>query len=115
MLITKPSIAGFGMNFQHCARMVFVGMNDSYEQYFQSIRRCYRFGQQRPVTAHIVLSDLEEPIYQNVLRKEREAAAMAADLVRHVAEYERSEIGQARTVMGYTPQVRMEVPSWVTM
>lgn len=114
VLITKPSIAGFGMNFQHCARMVFVGMNDSYEQYFQSIRRCYRFGQQRPVTAHIVLSDIEEPIYQNVLRKEREAAAMAADLVRHVSEYERSEIGQARKVMSYAPQQVMEVPEWIS-
>ena len=49
VLVTKPSIAGFGMNWQHCARMAFVGLSDSFEQYYQAVRRCYRFGQKRPV------------------------------------------------------------------
>lgn len=92
VLITKPSIAGFGMNFQHCADMVFVGLSDSYEQYYQAIRRCYRFGQTRRVTAHIVLSDLEEQVYENVLRKEAESERTASELVKHVAEFERAEI-----------------------
>ena len=69
VLITKPKIAGFGMNFQHCARMVFVGLSDSFEAYYQCIRRCYRFGQTRPVEARIVLSDAEEAIYHNVMQK----------------------------------------------
>lgn len=93
VLITKPSIAGFGLNFQHCARMVFVGMGDSYEQYYQAIRRCWRFGQTRLVQAHIVLTDIEETVYQNVLRKEREAETTANELVKHVAEFEKVEIG----------------------
>lgn len=80
-LITKPAIASFGMNWQHCARMVFVGLSDSYETYYQSIRRCYRYGQPRPVHAHIVLSALEAQIAANVARKEREATAMTAELV----------------------------------
>lgn len=113
ILITKPSIAGFGMNFQHCARMVFVGLGDSYEQYFQAIRRCYRFGQQRPVDAYIVLSTLEEPIYHNVLRKERDAERIAAELVKHVIEYEREEIGSARQVIPYLPTVPMRLPHWI--
>ncbi|MCL5265159.1 MAG: helicase [Chloroflexi bacterium] len=92
VLISKVSIAGFGMNFQSCARMVFVGLGDSYEQYFQAIRRCWRFGQKRPVKVHIVLTDLEETIYENVLRKEKEAEATAAELVKHVAEFEKAEI-----------------------
>src|SRR6185437_7246855 len=50
-LVTKPSIAGFGMNYQHCADMIFVGVNDSFEQIFQAIRRCWRFGQTKPVNA----------------------------------------------------------------
>lgn len=94
ILITKPSIAGFGLNFQHCARMVFVGLGDSYETYYQSIRRCYRFGQEREVHAHIVLTEPEEAIYTNVLRKEREADETARELLRHVAAFEREEIGK---------------------
>lgn len=81
-LITKPSIAAMGLNWQHCARMVFVGLSDSYEQYYQSIRRCYRYGQTRVVDAHIVLSELESQIATNVARKEREASTITAQLVR---------------------------------
>lgn len=92
VLVTKPSIAGFGLNFQHCARMAFMGIGDSYEQYYQAIRRCWRYGQTRPVEAHVVLSDPEQHIYNNVLRKEREATDAAEAMVRHVAEYEREEI-----------------------
>lgn len=80
-VITKPSIAGFGMNFQHCARMAFVGLSDSYETYYQSIRRCYRYGQTRIVQAHVVLSDLESQIAANIARKEREASTVTAVLV----------------------------------
>lgn len=73
VLITKPSIAGMGLNFQHCNRMIFVGLSDSYESYYQCIRRCYRYGQERVVDAHIVLSPLETQIASNVARKERQA------------------------------------------
>lgn len=73
ILITKASIAGFGMNFQHCARMAFVGLGDSYEAYYQCIRRCWRYGQTRPVDVHLVLSELEGQIAANVQRKETAA------------------------------------------
>jgi Helicase conserved C-terminal domain len=81
VLITKPSIAAFGLNWQHCARMVFVGLSDSYAAYYQSIRRCYRYGQHRVVEAHIVLSELESQIASNVARKEREASHITSGLV----------------------------------
>lgn len=81
VLITKPSIAAFGLNWQHCARMAFVGLSDSYETYYQSIRRCYRYGQTRVVDAHIILSELEGQIAVNVARKEREASHITAALV----------------------------------
>ncbi len=80
-LVTKPGIASQGLNYQHCARMVFVGLSDSYEQYYQAIRRCYRYGQTRVVDAHIVLSELESQIAANVARKERDAAAITSFLV----------------------------------
>lgn len=74
VLITKPSIAGWGMNWQHCARMAFVGLGDSYEAYYQCIRRSWRFGQTRPVAVHVILSELEGQIAVNVNRKEAQAS-----------------------------------------
>jgi len=85
-LITKPSIAAFGLNWQHCARMVFVGLSDSYEAYYQAIRRCYRYGQTRVVEAHIVLSSLEGQIAVNVARKERDASLITSGLVAEMRE-----------------------------
>ena len=81
VLVTKPSLASFGMNWQHCARMAFVGLSDSYEAYYQSIRRCYRYGQKRVVHAHVILSTLEGQIATNVALKEREASHITAALV----------------------------------
>lgn len=87
VLVTKTSIAGFGMNWQRCARTAFVGLSDSYEQYFQAIRRLYRYGQTRDVHAHIVLTDIEQPIAENVHRKEREAEQLIAELVGVMNQY----------------------------
>jgi len=95
VLVTKPKIAGFGMNFQNAHRMIFVGLSDSFETYYQCIRRVYRFGQTQPVDVRIVLSGIEDEIYQNVLRKEREAAEMSRRLIENVQAYERAEIGGA--------------------
>ena len=81
VLVTKPSIAGMGMNFQNCHRMVFVGISDSWESYYQAIRRCYRFGQNKEVEAHIVVSDLEMQIVDNVRRKEHEVAGWISRLI----------------------------------
>lgn len=80
-LITKPKIASFGMNWQRCARMAFVGLSDSFEQYYQGIRRCWRYGQTRPVQAHVVLTEVESPIAANIARKEQEANAINEALV----------------------------------
>ena len=101
VLVTKPRIAGFGMNFQNAHRMAFVGLNDSWEQYYQAIRRCWRFGQTRPVTAHIILSDAEQDIYHNVMRKEAEAKSMAEQLVEHVRAFEQAEIASVEQVGEY--------------
>lgn len=89
VLVTKPSLAAMGLNWQHCARMAFVGLSDSYEQYYQAIRRCYRYGQSRVVHAHVVLSELEGQIAVNIARKEREAGAVTTALV--------NEMKRART------------------
>jgi len=81
VLITKPSIASQGLNYQHCSRMAFVGLGDSYEQYYQAIRRCYRYGQTKVVRAHVIVSDLETQIAANVARKETQAKQITSELV----------------------------------
>ena len=92
VLVTKPKVLGFGMNFQNCHQMAFVGLSDSYESYYQAIRRCWRFGQTRPVTAHIVVSEAERTIVQNVRNKEAAAGQMADSLLKHMRAFERREI-----------------------
>jgi hypothetical protein len=86
VLVTKPSIAGFGMNFQNAHRMVFTGLSDSWESYYQCVRRCWRFGQHHPVDVHIVVSRLEQQIVENVRRKELEVTAWTSRLIRHMQE-----------------------------
>lgn len=113
VLVTKVTIAGFGMNFQRCHQMAFVGLGDSFEQYFQAIRRCWRFGQERPVAAHVVLSDVESAVYENVLRKEQEHEAMMRELIAAVVGYEREEIGTAETAAGYESGQPLRVPVWL--
>lgn len=83
VLVTKPKIAGFGMNFQNCSRMAFVGIGDSYESYYQSIRRCYRFGQTQTVNVHIIVSELEQQIALNVANKERVSSDSTDLLVKY--------------------------------
>jgi hypothetical protein len=113
-MVTKPAIFGFGMNWQHCCRVAFVGLGDSYETYHQTIRRCWRYGQKREVIAHIVLTDLEQAIYANVLRKEREAEHTMRELVANVAEFERAEVGASgRDTAPYEPKKEMRLPAWL--
>ena len=85
VIVTKPSIAGFGLNWQHCAKMAFVGVTDSYESYYQAIRRCWRFGQDRQVDVHVFSSQLEGAVLANLMRKEESAKIMAEELVSYTA------------------------------
>lgn len=114
VLVTKPSIAGAGLNFQTCARMVFVGLGDSYEQYYQAIRRCWRFGQARPVDVHIVVSDAEAVIVQNVRAKESVARATTDGLIAAIAAENRREL-YAGTSKGdsYEPTRPLTLPDWI--
>lgn len=69
VMVTKPKLAGFGLNMQHCHTTVFASISHSYEQHYQAVRRFYRFGQREEVTAHVVISDTERAIWSNVRRK----------------------------------------------
>lgn len=86
VLVTKPTICGFGLNWQHCARVAFVGLSDSYEQWYQAIRRCWRFGQERPVEVFVFASEAERVVIDNVQRKAKEAELMMEEIVRYLAD-----------------------------
>lgn len=101
VLISKPSIFGFGMNWQHCYQMLFLGIGDSYEQYYQAIRRCWRFGQHHPVDCRIVVSDAEGEIANNVRRKESEAARMADSVVYAMRDEQLESIRGVQRHMDY--------------
>jgi hypothetical protein len=111
VLVTKPSIAGFGMNWQHCCKMAFVGLSDSFEQYYQAVRRSWRFGQKNPVDVYIVTAETEGAVVRNIKRKEADATAMFEEIVSHMAGL---QLGQTiRQEMDYHPDLLMEVPDWL--
>lgn len=92
-LVSKPRVAGFGLNLQQSHQMVFMGINDSWETYYQCIRREWRYGQTEPVDVHLILSDVEGEIYRNVMRKDALAGRLRQKLVAAVRDYEKDELG----------------------
>ena len=114
VLITKPSICGFGMNWQHCADTGFVGLNDSFEQIYQAVRRFWRFGQTKPVTVHFIAAETEGAVVANLRRKEIDAERMAAAMVAHMADLSATNVrGMVRDRPDYDPQKPMQIPSWI--
>ena len=106
ILVSKPSICGFGMNWQHCNRMAFVGIDHSFESFYQAIRRCWRFGQTRPVDVHVFLSEEEVPILENLKRKEAQHNEISARMVEHMRAFmERSIYQMEREKSSYQRRV----------
>lgn len=92
VLVTKPSIAGFGMNWQHCHKMAFVGLNDSFEQYYQAIRRCWRFGQTNNVDVYLISAASEGAVKQNIERKQKQAETLSDGMVEHMRVLTKNQI-----------------------
>ena len=113
-LIVKPSIAAFGLNWQNCHNMIFVGLSDSFEMMYQAIRRCWRFGQEYPVNVYIITSEAEGAVKDNIERKEKQAAMMVQEMVQHTKEILEEEIrGTVRITTPYNPQIEMTIPDWL--
>tara|TARA_Y100000310_G_scaffold345579_1_gene466829 strand:+ start:1521 stop:2909 length:1389 start_codon:yes stop_codon:yes gene_type:complete len=113
-LITKPSLAGFGMNWQHCADTGFVGLNDSFEQFYQAIRRFWRFGQTKPVNCHIIAAETEGATVANIRRKEMDADRMAAAMVMHMADLSSQSVrGMVRDTPNYNPTEPIILPPFL--
>lgn len=114
VLVSKPKIAGFGMNFQRCARQIFLGASHSYEMTYQAVRRSWRFGQKRQVEIHVVTSDADGAIVANYRRKEADAIAMQSAMVEAMQATMRREVmGSARDTIVYQGKVAVSVPKWL--
>lgn len=114
VLVSKPSICGFGLNWQHCARMAFVGVTDSFEAYYQAVRRCWRFGQSRPVDVHVFASQQEGAVVANLKRKEQDAKAMADAMASEtLGAVKENILGRAKEFNLYEPQRRISLPAFL--
>jgi DNA modification methylase len=106
VLISKPKICGYGMNWQHCARMAFVGLDDSFEKFYQAVRRCYRFGQKRNVQVHVFTAENEGQILLNLKRKESQHHEMSQKMVEHMKDIMNAELqGTSNIVDEYREDV----------
>lgn len=114
VLVTKPSICGFGMNWQHCANTLFVGVSHSYESFYQAIRRFYRFGQTRSVNVHMVYSEAEAAIMRNLQRKEQDAKFMADAMIDHIRKTQQlGKVANMRKIAKHNPELVMSIPEWL--
>ena len=113
-LVTKPKIAQFGLNLQICNNVVFVGLSDSFEAYYQAVRRCWRFGQKKPVNVHVVISEKEGSVVENIKEKERKMAhmtnsmveCMRAETLKNIKAVEVKRAGK------YNPKIKMQIPEF---
>lgn len=113
-LVSKPSICGFGMNWQNCNNMIFCGLSDSYEQFYQAIRRCYRFGQKNIVHVYVVTSQAEENVLNNIRRKQSNHLKMSEkmiEVINTVTKEKLFSISYEHT--HYKPHIEFNLPSWI--
>lgn len=112
-LVTKPSIAGYGMNWQNCHNMIFVGLSDSFEAYYQAVRRCWRFGQERDVNVYIIISAKEGAVKQNIERKEADNERLRRHLIDLTNDITKRELKSTyRIVAEYNADTVMQLPDW---
>jgi len=114
VLVSKPSICGWGLNWQHCANIAFAGVSDSWESYYQAVRRCWRFGQTKPVSVHLFVSEAESTVLANLKRKESDAHAMSAALsAETLASVRESVFGSSRESNKYEPKAAIKLPAFM--
>ena len=114
VLITKPKIGAFGLNWQHCNKMLFLGLSDSWEAFYQAVRRCYRFGQTKEVFVHVIISDREGAVLSNIKRKREQDEQMRAEMQAIMGDLVRANIKKSTVEKAeYKPQTAMKLPSFL--
>jgi len=113
VLVSKASIFGFGLNFQSCHNMIFVGLSDSYEQLYQAIRRCWRFGQKEEVNVWIITSEAEGAVKNNIERKEKESEKMIAEMIKYTQKILTEEIHNGCSSIMKYEEIKINIPNWL--
>lgn len=114
-LVSKPSICGFGMNWQNCHNMIFCGLSDSFEMFYQAIRRCYRFGQKEDVNVYIVISEAETNVLKNIKGKEQRHEKMSSEMISIMEDIMKNEIRDCCfSSVDYEASQIMKIPSFVS-
>jgi len=114
LLVSKPKIFGYGLNLQHCNKMAFIGLSDSWEAFYQAVRRCYRFGQDKEVFVHVIISDREGAVLSNIKRKREQDEQMRAEMQAIMGDLVRANIKKSTVEKAeYKPQKAMLLPSFL--
>jgi len=114
IIISKPKIFGFGMNWQVCDNEAFIGLSDSFEKFYQAIRRIWRFGQLNPVNIHIFLEEREGSVLKNIRRKEIQFKKMIDNMLIYMKDLTKQELEHSRRdIDEYEPEKIMELPEWI--
>ncbi len=113
-LISKPKIAGFGMNFQNTNNCIFVGLSDSWESFYQAIRRQWRFGQTKKVNVYIVSADTEGAVVENIKRKDAQHNQLMSEMMGHMRDLtQKNVLGSVVEKSTYTECVEIKIPEWL--
>lgn len=113
VLVSKPSICGFGMNWQNCHRIIFCGLSDSYEQFYQAIRRCWRFGQESQVDVYVIIGDAEMNVLNNIKRKQSNHEMMSVEMLKTINTVTKEKLYNMQfSHSTYKPQETMALPKW---
>jgi superfamily II DNA or RNA helicase len=110
ILVTKPSVAGYGMNWQHCQTMIFAGRSFSYEAWYQAVRRCWRFGQAQPVDCHLIVAEGEDQIGRVIERKSADHTKMKRAMAAAMKRAGRED----QTRIPYQPTHTGRLPAWLS-
>lgn len=113
-LVSKPSICGFGMNFQKCHNMIFCGISDSYEKFYQAVRRCYRFGQENEVNVYVIISRRELSVLNNIKKKQEQHDKMSYEMIERTSEILKNEIHSTTKITeDYIADLQVVLPVWL--
>lgn len=113
-LVSKSSICGYGMNWQHCNKVAFVGLSDSFEEYYQAVRRCWRFGQEYPVDVYVITSEAEGAVVDNIRRKEKDFELMLSGMISATQEITKINLqGTQQDKKEYLAAQEMKLPEWL--
>lgn len=113
-VVSKCSILGFGINMQSCRNMAFVGLSHSFEQYYQAVRRCWRFGQEQEVNVHVITSDMEGAVVANIERKEKDFNDMLSNMIAATSEITKHNVTKTDRIEDeYNPTEKINIPNWL--